>query len=127
MVEDKPTCDRLRGLVEKRGFEVTKVVEDGEKCIIDFRHPKVRVEKPVSYFLSSAVLNKKDGSITATVRSKVDAFKRLELDYCCEKEDGECVQVCKPHVWMEEKILSVEAHFKEDAMSKLGTLLSEMI
>jgi hypothetical protein len=115
-------CSELQEIIKKKGFEVTKVIEDEEKCIVDFKHPKIKVEPPVAYFLSSAVLNKKDNSIETTVRSKVEDYKELYLDYCCEGEE----QVCRPHVSMEEKILSVEARFHKNPKEKFERLLDEI-
>jgi len=97
--------------------------EDEKTCRVDFRHPYIKVEFPHAYYLSSVVLKKEDGSIRVTVRSKVKGFKELYLDYCCENE----TLVCRPHVYMDEKILSVEATFRERPLDKLRTLLSEMI
>ena len=121
--EVRLTCKELQGLIRKYRYEVVRVIEDEERCIIDFRHPKVKVERPVTWYLSSVVLDKRDGSVEATVRSKVDAFKELYLDYCCE--DGE--QVCRPHVNMEDKILSVEAKFRQNPKEKFEMLLNEMM
>ena len=116
------TCSELEEIIRKCGFEVVNVFEDDKKCIIDFKHPKIKVERPVAYFLSSVFLNKEDGSIETTVRSRVDTFKELYLDYCCE--DGE--QKCRPHVNMEEKIFSVEARFRTKSGEKFKYLLNEM-
>ena len=122
MSEEKITCQQLHETIRKNRYEVVNVTEDEKYCIIDFKHPKVEVMPPVSYFLSSVVLDKKDNHIDVTVRSKVDTFKELYLDYCCE--DGE--QMCRPHVNMEEKILSVEAKFWQKPIEKLDRLLDEM-
>jgi hypothetical protein len=115
-------CREIQEIIRKRGYEIVDVREDEEKCIVDFKHPKVKVEFPVAYYLSSVVLNKKDGSIETTVRSKVEGVKELYLDYCCE--DGE--QVCRPHVDMEAGILSVEAKFHQNPKEKFDSLLKEM-
>ncbi len=116
------SCRELEDIIRRNRYQVIKKIEDEEKCIIDFKHPRVEIEPPVSYYLSSVVLNKKDGSIEATVRSRVESFKELYLDYCCE--DGE--QRCRPHVNMKEKILSVEAKFWKNSIEKFNRLLDEM-
>jgi hypothetical protein len=116
------SCWDLQDTIRRNRFQIVNVFEDAEKCIIDFKHPKIKVEPPVSYYLSSVALDKKDGSIETTVRSKVETFKELYLDYCCE--DG--LQVCRPHVNMEEKILSVEAKFWQNPRGKFDRLLDEM-
>jgi hypothetical protein len=116
------TCREIQEIICERGYKVVDVREDEERCIVDFRHPRVKVEFPVAYFLSSVVLNKKDGSIETTVRNKVEGVKELYLDYCCE--DG--IQMCRPHVNMEEKILSVEAKFQQNPKGKFDRLLDEM-
>jgi len=115
-------CDRLREIIIRNGFEIWSTHEDSEKCGIDFRHPKIKVEPPVGYFLSSVVYYKDRDCLETTVRSKVTTFKELYLDYCCE--DSNCV--CRPHVNMEEKILSVEATFCEKPFEKFSRLLDEM-
>lgn len=122
MSEEKPTCEQLQEIIRKNKYEVVRVLEENQKCIIDFKHPKVKVEPPVSYYLSSVVLDKEKGNIEATVRSKVDTFKELYLDYCCEDSE----QMCRPHVNMEDKILSVEAKFWQKPKEKFGRLLDEM-
>ncbi len=121
-VEEKPTCEQLKEIIRKNRYQIVNVFEDEEKCIIDFKHPKVKVEPPVSYFLSSVALDKRDGSIETTVRSKVETFKELYLDYCCEDNE----QRCRPHVNMEDKILSVEAKFWQNPKGKFDRLLDEM-
>jgi hypothetical protein len=122
VTEEKPTCQQLQEIIRQNRYQVVNVVEDEEKCIIDFKHPKVKVEPPVSYYLSSVALKKKDGSIETTVRSKIETFKELYLDYCCEDSE----QMCRPHVNMEEKILSVEAKFWQNPKGKFDRLLDEM-
>lgn len=122
MSQEKPTCKQLQEIIRKNRYEVVNVTEDEKQCIIDFKHPKVKVAPPVSYFLSSVALDKKKGNIEATVRSKVDTFKELYLDYCCEDSE----QMCRPHVNMEEKILSVEAKFWQNPKEKFDRLLDEM-
>lgn len=107
MSEEKPTCEQLQEIIRKNKYEVVKVYEEEGKCIIDFKHPKVKVEPPVAYYLSSVVL---------------DTFKELYLDYCCENSE----QMCRPHVNMEEKILSVEARFWQNPKEKFSRLLDEM-
>jgi len=121
-LSEKLTCKQLQEIIQKNGFQVVNITEDEEKCIIDFKHPKVKVEYPATYYLSSVFLNKKEGNIETTVRSKVERFKELYLDYCCE--DG--LQVCRPHVNMEDGILSVEARFREIPKEKFNRLLDEM-
>ena len=116
-------CGDLVGLIRRLGYEVRQVLDEGGRCVVDFRHPRVRVERPVSYFLSSAVLDKGDGSVEVTVRSRVDGVKELYLWYCCE--DG--VNVCRPHFDAENDIVSVEARFHKDAIKRLEALLSEML
>jgi len=122
MSEEKPTCQQLQEIIRRNKYQVVNVSEDAEKCIIDFKHPKVKVEPPVSYYLSSVALDKEKGNIEATVRSKVETFKELYLDYCCEDNE----QMCRPHVNMEEKILSVEAKFWQNPKGKFDRLLDEM-
>lgn len=122
ILAEKPTCSQLQGVIRKNKYEVVATKEDEKSCIIDFKHPKVKVEPPVSYFLSSVALDKETGSIETTVRSKVDTFKELYLDYCCEDSE----QMCRPHVNMEEKILSVEAKFWHNPKGKFERLLDEM-
>ncbi len=119
---DLDGCSAVKELIKRHHFQIRNVVEDKEKCIVDFKHPKIVVMKPVSYFLSSVVY-KKDGSfLNATIRNKVDDVKELYLDYCCE--NGE--QVCRPHVHMGEKILSVEVKFRENPLGKFDRILEEM-
>lgn len=116
-------CEEIENTIKKFNFKITNKTEDNEKCIIDFKHPKVKVMKPVSYFLSS-VEYKKDGSLLNTiVRSKVDDVKELYLDYCCE--NGE--MACRPHIHMKESILSVDATFRQKPIEKFRNLLAEMI
>jgi hypothetical protein len=117
-------CDKLVELISKFKFQIINILEDSEKCIIDFKHPKIELRFPYAYFLSSVSFNKKTGILITTIRSKVDTFKELFfLDYCCE--DGS--NVCRPHVDMEDKIFSVEAIFSKDVIKKFGRLLEEMI
>lgn len=117
------SCEELSEMIRGLGYRVHRVYEDAGFCVIDFSHPKVRVEEPASWFLSSVTVSKRDGSIEVTVRSRLDRFKELYLDYCCE--DG--AHVCRPHVDPEEGILSVEARFRERPLEKLRALLSEML
>lgn len=122
--KEKISCDMLKRVIEKRGYEIVNVVEDKDKCIIDFVHPKMRPGYPILYETSAVQL--KDNVISAVVRTKVDNFKELYLDYCCEKENGECIQTCRPHVQMQTKTLSVEATFFTDPLKKFERLLDEM-
>ncbi|MEM4454761.1 MAG: hypothetical protein QXT28_08640 [Thermofilaceae archaeon] len=116
------SCKELSEMIRRLGYRVHRVHEDDNFCIIDFRHPKVRVEMPVPWFLSSVLMNKRDGSIKVTVRSRLDGFKELYLDYCCENGTN----VCWPRVDPEEMIISVEATFRERPVEKLRALLSEI-
>jgi len=116
-------CKELQEIITRNRFQIVHVYDEADQCIIDFKHPQVKVEPPVAYFLSSVVLNKKQGYIQTTVRSKVKGVKELYLEYCCE--DNICV--CRPHVNMEEQILSVEATFSQNPLAKFDRLLQEMI
>ena len=116
-------CSEIENIVKRWGFELMGTSETDDHCIIDFHHKKIKVGLPVSYFTSAASYNKKTGCINTTARAKVDEFKELYLDYCCE--DGE--QVCRPHVNMDEKIVSVEAHFCESPLVKFDRLLEELV
>jgi len=116
----------LEGIIRKHGFIISNRNEIGDNCIIDFRHPKIKPEPPVSYFTSAVQVNKKTNVLTATIRSKVEGFKELYLDYCCERENGYCNQRCRPHVNMNENVLSVEATFFENPLKKFDRLLEEM-
>jgi len=126
------TCEELKKLINKIGYDVLDQSEDEDECLIDFKHPKVGEEElkdPVEslYFLSSVLYNKKTGRIETTVRAKVPLeYKQLFLDYCCEKDDDGCIQVCRPHVDMGNKIVSVEARFGEKPIEKFKRLLYEM-
>lgn len=125
-MSEKPeiiSCQDLQNVIKRNRFQVTRVVEDGGRCIIDFKHPKVKVEPPVAYYLSSVALDKERGSIETTVRSRVETYKELYLDYCCEDSEWRC----RPHVNMEDKILSVEATFYQNPKAKFDRLLGEMI
>jgi len=117
------SCRKLEDVVRRSGFIIIDTYEDEDTCRVDFRHPYIKPIPPYTYYISSAIMKKRDGSIRATVRSKVETFKELYLDYCCENG----VFVCRPHVNMEEKILSVEAIFSEKPIDKLRSLLSEML
>jgi len=117
------SCKELSEMIRRLGYHIHRVHEDVNFCVVDFRHPKVRVEEPASWFLSSVTVNKRDGSVEATIRSRVDRFKELYLDYCCE--DG--AHVCRPHINPDEMILSVEARFRERPVEKLRALLAEML
>jgi len=119
-------CEKLKQLIERYGYKILNSTEDGNKCLIDFIHPEIEIKPPVAYYASSVLYDKKRKSLETTVRGKVERFKELYLDYCCEKEKGECLQVCRPHVNMEEKILSVEATFSENPFKKFGRLLEEL-
>jgi len=116
-------CQALADMVRKHGYDVLSVREDGGSCVIDFLHPGVRLMRPVPYFASSLHYDKRRGTVEVTVRAKVPRYKELYLDYCCE--DGE--MVCRPHVWMEENMVSVEAKFRKDPVERLRMLLSEML
>lgn len=115
-------CSELAEEVRRYGYEVIGVREDGSSCTIHFLHPTVRLERPVSYFASSIYYDKRSGKLEVTVRRRVPTYKELYLDYCYG--DGE--MVCRPHVWMEEKVLSVEARFRRDLLDRLRRLLSDM-
>jgi hypothetical protein len=119
---ERVTCRDLQDIIHKHGYQVVNKVEDVKGCIIDFKHPRIEVRPPVNYFLSSVALNKEDGSIETTVRSKIKDYKELYLDYCCEDN----TQVCRPHVLMDEKVLSVQAYFRENPKEKFERLLQEM-
>lgn len=128
-------CEELKKVIEKHGFKVKNVFEEQQKCLIDFVHPKIEVESKVegfkgkflpSYFWSGVSFDKKRKFLNTTVRSKVEGFKELYLDYCCEKENDECIQLCRPHVNMQDKILSVEATFFKNPIKKFDRLLEEM-
>ena len=115
-------CSEIENIVNRYGFNPTNRMETDDHCIVDFCHKKIKVGYPVSYFTSAASYNKRTGCINTTARAKVDEFKELYLDYCCE--DGE--QVCRPHVNMDEKIVSVEANFCEKPLGKFDRLLEEL-
>ena len=119
-------CKKLEQLIVKYGFEIRRSKEDENSCLIDFIHPKVKPESPIGYFASSVYYDKKRNILTTTVRSKVEDYKEFHLEYCCEKENNECCQMCRPHVDMESKIFSIEATFHENPIEKFGRLLEEM-
>jgi len=119
----KSICDVIAEKIRKYGYIIHRKIEDGKHCVIDFRHPKIKPEFPMAYFVSSLRYDKERKCLRTTVRSKVDKYKELYLDYCCE--NGE--MVCRPHVWMEERILSVDAYFCEKPLEKLERLLAEML
>ena len=117
-------CDTLERIVRSYGYIVHRKTETATQCLIDFRHPNVEPRFPMAYFLSSLVYDKERNHIEVTVRSKPKGdYKELYLNYCCE--NGE--MACRPHVWFEEKIVSVEAKFHEKPIEKLKSLLSEML
>jgi len=118
----RTTCRELQDIIQKNRYEIINVTDDKNRCIIDFRHPGVSIEPPVSYYLSSVSLNKDTGSLETTVRSKVEDFKELYLDYCCEDSR----QMCRPHVNMTDRILSVEARFHRSPAEKFDRLLNEL-
>ncbi len=95
-------------------------------CIMDFKHPDIEVKKPVGYFQSSVVYDSSRGLLQTTTRSKVDGFKEMYLDYCCEEDSGECLQMCRPHVHMDLETVSVEASFREQPIQKFERLLEEL-
>jgi len=120
-----PTCSELMDVIAKNHFEILKVTEDEEKCVIDFRHPTLKygiIGLPPAYYNSSVYLNKNTGTLEVTVRRRVDGFKELYLEGCCENG----INVCRPHVDMEEKTLSVEAKFHTNVKDRLNALLTEM-
>jgi len=119
-------CSAIEDKIAFHGYKLWDSRETPEACMIDFYHPRVKVKPPVAYFLSAVLYNKKRNTIETTVRSKVDDFKELYLDYCCETLDGECSQVCRPHVHMGNKIMSVEAIFHEKPLEKFDRLLEEL-
>ena len=121
-------CDTLEKKIEEKGYIVRNRVDDNGagECVIDFQHPKVTTKGPAGWYLSGVRYRYKDGWLKTTVRSKVDDFKELYLEYCCEAEDGECNQMCRPHVNMKDKIFSVEAGFHVDPLGKFGRLLEEL-
>jgi len=90
---------------------------------IDFKHPKMKVEEPAGYFLSSVEWDKKRNVLRTTVRTPVPTYKELYLDYCVE--DG--VMVCRPHFWSEKKIVSVQATFSKEPLDRFNRLLVEML
>jgi len=115
-------CEELKRAIERHGFEIRGISEDTEKCVIDFKHPKIEVKPPVAYFASAVQFNKKRNVLTTTVRSKVDGFKELYLDYCCENNE----QMCRPHFHTDFKTISVEATFFENPIKKFDRLLEEL-
>jgi len=119
-------CKELEEIIKRYGYKIMHSQITPEGCIVDFYHPKIEVKPPVSYFLSSVFYNQKEGMLETTVRSKVDRFKELYLDYCCEKIDGDCIQMCRPHFHSNEKIVSVEATFYHNPIKKFERLLEEM-
>lgn len=124
------TCDDVERTIKKHGYIVRQRMEipkdTKDQCVIDFVHPKVRVEEPVFYYVSSVHYNKPEKKIEVTVRSKVDDYKELFLDYCCESDKDGCYQRCRPHVNMKDKILSCSAIFHENPLKKFDRLLEEM-
>ena len=104
-------CSAVEDKIAFHGYKIWDSRETPEACMIDFYHPRVKVRPPVAYFLSAVLYNKKRNTIETTIRSKVDDFKELYLDYCCETLDGECSQVYRPHVHMGNKpILQGNVH-----------------
>jgi len=118
-------CQELKNIIEKSKFvdaEIRK--DDEEECIIDFRHPLIEPEKPVAYFLSSVVYRKPANTLETTIRGKiVGTLKELYLEPCCE--DG--INVCRPHINVEDKIISVHAVFKKNPVERFKKILNEMI
>jgi len=126
VIENIPiVCRHIIKKIEDRGYIIENKEFDKKSCVIDFRHPKIKKQIPIAYYTSSVKVT--ENGIETTIRGKVDRFKELWLDYCCEKEDNECVQKCRPHVNMEENILSVEANFTENPVEKFDRLLEELI
>jgi hypothetical protein len=117
------SCDQLVQIILKEGWKDPKLFEDEKRCVIDFRHPKIKPEEPVSYFLSSVDFDKEKNVLKATVRSKVDNYKEVYLEPCCENGEN----VCKPHVDMENKTFSVEATFSQKPIERFQTLLTDLL
>lgn len=124
--EQASVCDRLRDTIKLHRYKIGEVIEDEEKCLIDFRHPKIKVGEPVSYFASSVYYNKRTEHLNTTVRSKFERFREFYFDYCCEYEGGECLMQCRPHLNPDEEIFSVEATFMQTPLAKFDRLLEEM-
>ena len=111
----------LSRLVARYGFIVTRAYEQGSMIVVNFRDP--RLEEHV-YFTSTVVYDRRTGRLEALVRSRVKGYKELYLEYCCE--GGE--MKCRPHVYVEDGlvVLSVEAKFSRDPISKFKRLLEEL-
>ena len=67
--------NKLEEIIRRHGFIVGNKSEIGDNCIIDFRHPKIKPEPPVSYFTSAVQVNKKTNVLTTAIRSKIEGFK----------------------------------------------------
>jgi len=114
------TCSRIINILEKKGYRVVTSFDRPDRCIVLFAHPSIKGDD-VRY-LSGIFYIKDENKIEVTARRKVKDFKELYLDYCCE--NGE--MMCRPHVWMDEKILSIEAKFHENILEKFKRLLDDI-
>jgi len=113
-------CEQIQELIKKARYKVHYKSDYPEKCIVHFTHPSVK-EEDIGLF-SGVYYDKTTGALETTVRRKVKTFGELYLDYCCEDE----IQKCRPHVWMDEKVLSVEAKFEKDVLDRFVRLLRDM-
>jgi len=115
-------CDNLVQVILKTGWKDPIVSKNG-KCVIDFRHPKIKPELPYAYFLSSVDFDEEKNILRTTIRTKVDDVKEAYLEPCCENGTN----VCRPHVDMKNKIFSVEAVFSQKPIERFETLLTDLL
>lgn len=111
----------LSRIIEKWGFKVSHVYSEPDAIIINFYDPRLGDDL---YFRSTIVYYRDTGRIEARVRVLLDRYRELYMEYCIEH----CEMMCRPHFYIEDglPILSMEAKFTEEPLTKLERLLEEM-
>jgi len=115
------SCQELANYIARYGFEIKRVIDNPNYCLIDFVDPileeEVSGEAPPAYYTSSVYLDKKTGKVETTIRIRVKDIKEVELT----NED----YYFRPHVNMELKTFSLEArYYNRNAIEKFKDLLN---
>ena len=111
-------------------FKINRVWCEDNRLVIDFVDRKINVlgfegELPTSYYASSIAVEYSNGKyhVDVTVRVYVRDYKELYMDYVYNRENI----ICRPHVSMEDKILSIQCRFTTITISEVKEIVHEIL
>lgn len=113
----------FKSIIKKFGFVITKYHVIQNRLVINFRDP--RLENDV-FFTSTLFYDIDTGHLETLVRILLKGTREFYMDYCVE----DCEMSCRPHFYYDEEtgkaILSMEAKWRKDVVSRFIGLLNEL-